>query len=837
VTSALRPTVRATYRVQLTPELGFEAVAGNVAYLQRLGISHLYVSPVAEATPGSRHGYDVTDHQQVRQELGGDEGLRLLWEALDRHGLGLIVDIVPNHMGIRSPANRWWQDVLRQGPSSPFASYFDIEWNPPDPGSEGKVVLPFLDRPLLQAVRDGVVRLEGVDDQVDGDGVVAVHHDDRWPLSPESLDGLSAKKLRSMDDRPKKLAALLGEQHWRAVEWRRAPALLNWRRFFDVTDLAALRVERSQVFDDVHSMLGGWLADELGARVVQGVRVDHVDGLVDPQRYLDRLRDLVGPDRLLVVEKILAADEELPSSWPVDGTTGYELVARVDEAVTDPAGATDLRVQAEGFLGRPTDWGRLELECRRLVATTILVPELDRATRSFVAAVEEVDGAAPDPEAAAEVVTELASELRVYRTYARPGTDEITDADRREVELAVARLAADRPDLPAPMVATARALLVRERGAGTVVDEFVTRFAQLSAPLAAKAVEDTAFYRAVALPWLDEVGGDPDRAGVATVHVHRALVAQAERWAGTLAPVTTHDTKRGGDVRARLSRLAARPDVIVDAVEDWHEAAARHRGGEGPDPATEWLLWLTLVGAWPIDLERTTTYATKAVREAKVHTTWTDPDEAYEATVHRFLAGVFSDAALLASLERLVVQVRATGRATSLTQLTLAATAAGAPDILQGEELWNLVLVDPDNRRPVDHELASELLALVLAREVDLVEHWRRTRHDVADDGLVKLGLWHRLLALRADMPEAFAGPYLPLAADGPDGEAYLAFCRGGQVSVVVPLRERPEPVTAAVTLPPGTWCDVVTGAVHEGARLPVAEVVDRFPVAVLRRA
>jgi (1->4)-alpha-D-glucan 1-alpha-D-glucosylmutase len=836
VTSAMRPTVRATYRVQLTPELGFDAVAGNVAYLQKLGISHLYVSPVAEATPGSHHGYDVTDHQQVRQELGGAEGLRRLWEALDRHGLGMIVDIVPNHMGIRSPANRWWQDVLRHGPSSPFATYFDIEWNPPDPGSEGKVVLPFLDRPLLRAVRDGVVRLEVVDN-VDGEGVVAIHHDDRWPLSPESLEGLSPKKLRSMGDRPKKLTALLGEQHWRAVEWRRAPELLNWRRFFDVTDLAALRVERSQVFDDAHSMLRGWLADDLGGRVVQGVRVDHVDGLVDPQRYLERLRGLVGPDRLLVVEKILAADEELPSSWPVDGTTGYELMAHVDEAVTDPAGAADLRVQAEVFLGRPTGWERLETECRRLVATTILVPELDRAARSFVAAVEEVDGAAPDTGPAAEVVTELASQLRVYRTYARPGTDEITDADRREVERAVARLASARPDLPAPLVATARALLVRERGAGTVVDEFVTRFAQLSAPLAAKAVEDTAFYRAVALPWLDEVGGDPGRAGVATVQVHGALAGQAQRWGGTLAPVTTHDTKRGGDVRARMSRLAGRPDLVVDAVEDWYDAAARHRAAEGPDRATEWLLWLTLVGAWPIDLERMTTYATKAVREAKVHTTWTDPDEGYEATVQGFLASVFSDAALLASVERLVAQVRAAGRATSLTQLTFAATAAGSPDIFQGEELWNLVLVDPDNRRPVDHELASELLAPVLSGEVDLVEHWRRTRHDVADDGVVKLGLWHRLLSLRADMPEAFAGPYLPLAVDGPDAEAHLAFCRDGQVSVVVPLRERPEPVAAAVTLPPGTWRDVVTGAVHEGARLPVAEVVDRFPVAVLARA
>jgi (1->4)-alpha-D-glucan 1-alpha-D-glucosylmutase len=827
----MRPPVRATYRVQLTPEFGFDDAVALVPYLHDLGISHLYTSPVAQATLGSTHGYDVTDHQRVRDELGGETGLRRLWAALDAHRMGMVVDIVPNHMGIRSPTNEWWQDVLRNGPASPYAAYFDIEWDPPDPDSEGRVVLPFLDRPLKAAVHDGVVRVTTIDG-----APFAVHHDDRWPLSAASVGAISARELEALNAKPKKVVALLDQQHWRAVEWRRASELLNWRRFFDVTDLAAVRIERSQVFDAVHALLRSWLVDDdLGARVVQGVRVDHIDGLVDPARYLERLRSLVGPGRLIVVEKILAAEERLPDGWPVDGTTGYDLVARVNEAITDPSGASVLRLRAEEFTGVSSDWPALERGCRRLVAERILAPEVDRLTRAFMAAVAEVDGAPPDATEALEVVRALAAEMRVYRTYTRPGSDDISDEDRREIELAVARLVTHRPELASRLLATARSILVRQRGVGMVVDTFVTRFGQVTAPLAAKAVEDTAFYRAVWLPWLAEVGGDPERAGVATGHVHRALAGVVERWGGTLAPITTHDSKRGGDVRARLSRLAAIPDEIADAIEDWSAAAAPYRSTAGPDAALEWLLWLTMVGAWPIDLERMSTYATKAMREAKAHTSWVDPDPTYEDAVHEFLAGVFADAALLAAVDRMVDRVLVGGRTTSLVQLTLAATAAGSPDVYQGDDVWNLVLVDPDNRRPVDAGHRAALLASLDASP-DLVGRWRADRRDGDDAGLVKLGLWRCLLALRAETPDAFTGAYVPLLLDGADAEAHLAFTRGDDVAIVVPLRERAEPIAAAVELPDGAWRDVVTGAVHSGGRVPVAELLDRFPVAVLSR-
>jgi (1->4)-alpha-D-glucan 1-alpha-D-glucosylmutase len=840
--------VRATYRVQLTPAFHLDRAAAIVPYLARLGISHLYASPIAQATAGSTHGYDVTDPQRVRAELGGEPALRRLWQALDDHGMGMVVDLVPNHMGIRDPSNRWWQDVLREGAASRYADHFDIDWSPPDPASNGKVVLPFLDRPLEEAVRSGTIRVERGADPLD---LVVCHHGDRWPASEASLaaiglgpgdctervDGL----LEGLHRSPAEVTRFLEAQHWRAVHWRETGALLNWRRFFDVTDLAAVRVDRPAVFDDVHALLREWLTgDDLASRVVQGVRVDHVDGLVDPEGYLVRLRELVGPDRLVVVEKVLAATEQLPPSWPVGGTTGYEVVARFDEALTDPVGAGELRRLAAAFTGVDQPWPELQRRCKRQVAGTLLVPEVDRLARGLVDAVvaTEADRPGPTVEAAREVVTALATELGVYRTYARPGRAEITEADRHQLDLAFAAVRAHRPDLDPMLVATAHALLTGMRGSGPAVDTLDARFGQLTAPLAAKAVEDTAFYREVVLGWLTEVGGDPSRSAVPLDEIHTALADLVEAWPGTLSPLTTHDTKRSGDVRARLSRLAADPAAFATAVAGWHEASTPHRSPAGPDTSLEWLLWTTLVGAWPIDVDRMQGFATKAMKEAKAHTSWTDPDERYETAVHAFVAATMADPPMTASVEQFVTTVRGAGRAASLVQVALAATAAGPPDLYQGDEVWNLSLVDPDNRRPVDHHRLDALLGEVEAGP-DLAGLWHDTADDPDDEGLVKLALWHRLLSLRAARPEAFAGPHRPLELEGgrgqSDADRLLAFTRGEEVAVVAqPRRGHDDRV---VRLPIGPWTDVVTGAVHVGGLVTATALLPRFPVAVLVRA
>jgi len=839
----MRIHVRATYRVQLTPDFDLDAATAIVPYLSRLGISHLYTSPLAEATAGSTHGYDVTDPQRVRDELGGDAALRRLWDALADAGMGMVVDIVPNHMGIRDPSNRWWQDVLRNGEQSDYAGHFDIEWTPPDPASAGKVVLPFLGGPIEAAVRDGEVRVERGVDPLD---LVVVHHGDRWPASPESvaLLGLGPGDctervdgaLQDLDRSSEAMLRFLDAQHWRAVPWTDTARLLNWRRFFDVTDLAAMRPEVSEVFDDVHQLLGTWLDDDLGGRVVHGVRVDHVDGLVDPEGYLERLRDLVGPDRLLVVEKILAADEALPPTWPVDGTSGYEVMARLDEAVTDPIGAPELARLSHRATGQTLTWPQLELECKRLVAERLLVPEVDRLTRTVARALADDDDVAPPTDAVRQVVSELAAGLGVYRTYARPGASELAEADRVVLDRAAAELRL-LGDVPADVLDDVQALLSRERGQGAAAEEAATRFGQVTAPLAAKAVEDTAFYREVSLPWLTEVGGDPGRPSVPLAEVGAALSALQRDWPGTFVPLTTHDTKRSGDVRARLARLADDPGGTDALLRSRHEGASAHRSPDGPDPTLERLLWQSMLGAWPIDAERLWTFATKAMRESKAHTTWTDPQPAFEDAVERFVTGVLADPELTDALDADTRALLGPGRATALVLVALAATAVGSPDLYQGDEVWNLSLVDPDNRRPVDHAHLAALLDRV-EEGVDLVALWRRAAADPDDEGLVKLALWHRLLELRADRPHAFASSHDPLPLDEAAAAAVLAFQRGDDVAVVAWVRPglAPHSPPGTVDVPPGRWHDVVSGRDHDGGPTAVEALLDALPVAVLVR-
>jgi (1->4)-alpha-D-glucan 1-alpha-D-glucosylmutase len=590
------------------------------------------------------------------------------------------------------------------------------------------------------------------------------------------------------------------------------------------------------VFDDVHQLLRSWLDDDLGARVVQGVRVDHVDGLVDPQGYLERLRDLVGPDRLLVVEKILAAHEHMAPAWPVDGTTGYEVTARLDEAVTEPEGAVELARLTHLATGQDHSWPELVRECRHLVADRLLRPEVDRLVRAVAAALADDDGAAPPDDDVRAVVVALAGEMRVYRTYARPGSSALTAEDRVELDHAAAELRL-RGTVAEDVLDDVLALLERDKGSGTLADEAASRFGQVTAPLAAKAVEDTAFYREVSLPWLAEVGGDPGRPATALPDLGRALAELQRRWPGTLSPLTTHDTKRSGDVRARLSRLAADPATTEATFAGWSAAADRHRG-PGPDPVLERLLWASILGTWPVDADRIGGFATKAMREAKLHTTWTDPDTAFEAAVQAWVARVLTDPALTSSIEAEARRLLAPGRAASLVLVALAATAVGSPDIYQGDEVWNLALVDPDNRRPVDHTHLEQLLQVVEGG-VDLAALWRERSTDPDDDGTVKLALWHRLLRLRGDHAAAFAGPHRPLDLDGPASEAVLGFLRGDEVAVVAWARPGPAPHAppGTVELPAGEWLDVVSGARHPGGPVRTADLLADLPVAALERA
>ena len=653
--------LRATYRLQLGGDLDFAGARELVPYLRELGISHLDLSPSLQARSGSTHGYDVVDPTRVSQALGGESGLRELAGA----GLGIVLDIVPNHMGV-SEENRWWSDPeLRR-------RFFDID---PETGFH--------------------------------------------------------------------------------------------RRFFDIDDLAALRQEEPEVFDVTHAKVLELLRDG----VIDGLRVDHPDGLADPAGYLRRLRES-GAERVWV-EKILHPDETL-RDWPVEGTVGYEFLNDVAALFVDPAAEAEL-----------TDlWTEISGDARSF-ADVALEAQLEQARGTFSRELAWL--ARLRPHFDTEVLAQALAALPIYRTYVEPWSGRVQDADREAVQ---------RAGMDAGL---ARALLLEEREG--VDDELVTRFQQTSPPVTAKGVEDTAFYRYLRLLALNEVGGDPGRFGLGVGEFHAANQQRARRFPRGLLVTQTHDTKRSGDARARIGALSTMAADWRAAVGRWRAMAAplRETGARpapGPDPAEEYLIYQTLVAVWPIEPESLDAYLEKALREAKRNTNWVDQDHEYEAQVKRFARALVEHDAFRADFEPFLDRVVAEGERSALGQLLLKLTIPGVPDVFQGDELWRLALVDPDNRRPVDWAERREALERVRAGGPPAP----------AD---AKLALIWRALALRARRPDAFAGAYTPIAA----GDGVVAFLRGeAEVLVAVPVRDFADAVLELPAQAQGSWCDVLGG-------------------------
>ncbi|MFD3544857.1 malto-oligosyltrehalose synthase [Streptomyces sp. NPDC058655] len=731
-----------TYRLQLRPEFPFDAAAAAVPYLASLGVSHLHLSPVLEAVPGSAHGYDVTDHSRVRAELGGEAGLRALAATARAHGLGLVLDIVPNHMAVPTPLrlNRPLWEVLRDGPDSPFARWFDIDWE----AGGGQVLLPVLPGPAGEC-----------DLRVDGD--VLRHGEQEFPLRKDTA-GLE-------------LPELLAAQWYRPAWWREARTSLNYRRFFTIAELIGVRVEDPEVFAATHAKVLELVRDG----VVEGLRIDHVDGLADPGRYLRRLREAVGPRCWVVVEKILARRERLPSGWPVAGTTGYDALHRVDGVFVDPAGTAELARQYRDFTGTPP-WEQEAEACARQVLTGDLAAEL--------AALERMAG--PDLGAA---VRELLVAYPVYRPY-----PEAPEPDPGAVERAAAAAGAGA-------VSAVRELLLHDRA-------FAARFAQTSAALRAKSLEDRAFYRYAPLLSATEVGGEPGEPAVSVEEFHAYCAALARDWPGSGTVLSTHDTKRSADVRARIAVLSQAPRAMGRPA--------------GPDPQLAWVARQTALGLGdapeaPARLEEA---LLKAVREAGLHTSWTEREEAYEATVPDYARTGGELPPELAGA------VRANLLGTALLHLAM----PGVPEVYQGAETEYRALVDPDNRRPA--RFPREDLA--------------RLDAGAAPDGPAqeKLALTAAVLRLRRARPALFAG-YAPLTARGPAAEHCLAFARSpGLVAVATRLAHRLDGAGGwrgtVLPLPPGRWVPL---PVREGSyggpyagKAPLEELLSAWPVALLVR-
>lgn len=824
---------RATYRLQLRPGFGFEDAAAIVDYLDGLGVSHLYASPSLQSASGSAHGYDVVDPSRLDDSRGGAEGHRQLVAALRGRSLGMVLDIVPNHVGISSE-NPWWWDVLQHGPDSRYGRHFDIFWEP-GPDGRPQVLVPELGSDLVtELVRKDDLRLA----RDRGGQVVVAYHEHHWPLRPGSLleAGLPADDpdaaVEAVSRDRGRLLTLLVAQHYRLAHWRRANAELNYRRFFDITSLAAVRIEDDAVFEDAHRRI----LDLVSSGAVTGLRVDHPDGLRDPAGYARRLR-AAAPDAWIVFEKILEGDEKLRNDWSIDGTVGYEFTNLVLGLFVDPAARLAFDDCWVAVTGDRTGFHHIVADAKREVLDRLFGAEFERLVDRLDAAADEA-GMVADRAELASVLRDTVVTFPVYRTYVRPDQGELHAADRAVVEEATARVRTrhleheDTVDLIRDLVT----LELR----GPAASDFVWEFQQLTGPATAKGVEDTALYRYLRFVALNEVGGDPARFGRSVGEFHRSNRRRQRDWPATMLTTSTHDTKRSEDVRARLAVLSELPDAWVRAVSEWRYLAARYRGEHGPSPAHEYLVYQTVVGTWPISADRLVAYLTKAAREGKQHTSWTDQHAGYEADLEAFARGLLADAEFIASLERFLELVIEPGWLTSLSQTLLQLTAPGVPDLYQGTELWDFSLVDPDNRRAVDFDRRRKLLGelgpgvaptAILAR---------------MSEGLPKLWLVRQALHLRRERPAPF-GPeasYDSLYARGPKEDHIVAFVRGGEVAVVAPRLVVGlggdfltwEWGDTSLSLPDGSWRDVMTGYERDGGETPLEELLAAFPVALLAR-
>lgn len=875
---------RATYRLQFHAGFTFDDAAALADYLADLGISHVYCSPLLQASPGSSHGYDVVDHSRVDAELGGAAGHARMCAALGAHRLGQVLDIVPNHMAIVSPYNPWWWDVLENGPASNYAAYFDVDWDTPEMRLRNAVLLPVLGDQYGEVLESGEIRVER-----DGAELAVRYHEHRFPVAPRSLDTilaaaaercgsdelafladafgrlplptatdfastrrrhrdkdvLRAQLARLIRDRaaagaaideviaglnrdPSALHALLERQNYRLAYWRAASRDLGYRRFFDINTLVGLRMEDDRVFRDTHALVLRWLAEG----VIDGVRIDHIDGLRDPDDYLARIRR-ARADGWIVVEKILAADEPLRESWPIGGTTGYDFMNLIGGLMIDPAGERPLTRFYNDLTGERADFPRLVLEQKDLVMRDVLGSDLSRLTALLVE-VCELHPRRRDytRHEVHEALCATAARFGVYRTYVREGAP-IHPDDRARIAAAIAAAMLDRPEIDRRLFDFLGDILTL-RYSGRLETELAMRFQQFTGPVMAKSIEDTAFYRYHRMVALNEVGGDPGRFAIAPEEFHRRMAEVQERWPLTMLATSTHDTKRSEDVRARLWLLAEIPTQWAAAVRGWAEMNRPWWRGGLADNNAEYLLYQTLVGAWPLECERAREYMRKAAREAKIHTNWNNPNPEYERTLDGFIEGVYANAEFIADLERFVAPLVWPGRINSLAQTLIKLTAPGVPDFYQGCELWNLALVDPDNRRPVDYAPRRRLLEA--ARRATVEEILAR-----ADDGLPKLWTIRHALDLRRRRPELFgrAATYQPLGAEGGRAFHALAFVRGsGALTLVprLPIRLADNWEGATLEIPAGRWRDLMTGEISHGGATPVATLLARFPVALLER-
>ena len=859
------PKPRATYRLQLRPGFGLKEATEILDYLADLGISHVYTSPYLQAAHNSTHGYDVVDPSQINTQLGNDLLHQEFCETVQKLNLGSMIDIVPNHMAIIGKQNPWWWDVLENGPSSPFAIYFDVDWDSSEERWPNKVLLPVLGNHYGRILENQELRLDFNDGHF-----ILFYHDQSFPIDPSSLSSLLKRaadsiqsellaflaesyarlprptvtsrqsverrhrdtavltdlllrltkeepatksaieaEIEELNRNPNRLDALIDQQNYRLAFWNTASRDLGYRRFFDIKDLVGMRIEDFEVFQATHALPMQWYKKGW----VQGLRVDHPDGLRNPSQYFRRLQDAC-PDAWVIAEKILMPGEKLPENWKIDGTTGYDFLNLANELFIDPKGK-ELPVNA--------DFKTLVYQCKLLVLEDLFGSELNRLTTLFVEICEKHrrhrDYSSQDLK---EALCLTAACFPVYRSYVLATVAQVTPSDEKVIGEAIEKAMSAKPHLDRELFLFLKEILLL-RIDGEMEGELAMRFQQLTGPAMAKGVEDTAFYRYTQLISLNEVGGDPGTVGISLEQFHQAC---QEAKSLSLLATTTHDTKRSEDVRARLALLSEIPQQWIEVRQRWFKMNEKYRC---PDRNTETFFYQTLVGAWPLTVERATQYMEKAIREAKENTSWTKPNKEYENQVRNFVIEVLKDRSFISDLEQFIVPLIYPGHVNGLAQTLIKLTVPGIPDIFQGSELWNLTLVDPDNRNAVDYHHRRKLLS-------DLKTLSPQEIVSKMDEGLPKLWVIYQTLQLRKSRPDLFQLEYQPIYAQGTKKDHAVAFMRGNSLLTLVPrltlgVGNRWE--ETSLELPPGSWHHLFTKEVFKGSRA-VEELLANYPVALL---
>ena len=869
--------------MQLHAGFTFADACRVLSYLKDLGISHAYCSPYMQAAKGSVHGYDVVDQQKVNSELGGEEGHAQFLQKLEQVELGQLLDIVPNHMAAGAE-NKYWWDVLENGPSSRFAEWFDIDWNSAEVKLQNKVLIPVLGDQYGHVLNKGEIAI-----QYDGESFAVHYFDHIFPLAPHSLavplataaryinvpilnfiaDSLARLPLpdstaedvqaachrdktilydllqRACKEEPDVLAAimravdeinrnvdaldtLLNLQNYRLAYWRTADQELGYRRFFDVNTLIGLRVERPRVFNATHFRVLEWLKNG----DLDGVRVDHPDGLRDPEQYFERLRTNA-PQAWILAEKILQPNESLRPNWPIAGTTGYDFMNVCNQMLINGEGLAALTPIYSNFIGQTEDFDSLVHSKKLNVQHDALAADVNRITQLFVEICENNRDRRDYTRAEIRrAIREVAASFSVYRTYVAPERNAIADEDAVQIRKAVESAKTQRADIDADLFDFIGDILTLH-SRGDLETEFLERFQQFTSPVMAKGVEDTTFYCYNRMIGLNEVGGAPELNGISMEQFHSYFAKLQAEHPKTMNALSTHDTKRSDDVRARLAVLTEIPSQWRLALHRWSRRNQRFKTGYFPDRNTEYFLYQSLIGAWPIDIERLTAYMEKAVREAKENTSWTQQNKQFEDALTRFIECLYGSQEFMTEVDSFVAGIIVAGRTNSLAQTLIKCTAPGVPDAYQGSELWDLRLVDPDNRGKIDYELRESLLAEIRAG-IGVDDIMKRT-----ESGMPKLWVTYQSLQLRRQHPEWFSetSDYAPLLVEGSKQSHLVAFRRGESIAVLAPrwnVKLAGAFGSTTFELPAGSWSNILTGETVNGGKMRPQNLFQRFPVALL---